>query len=634
MIYYGIYPLIESILASNLCILNETEAARLTLGKKMNTHTIVHRLNNRAASAPNDPAYYEKVNGTWQPTNWQTYNQQVRQAARAMIALGLGSSDIVTILGFNRSEWVVADLAAMAIGAAAAGIYTSNSADEVAYIVRHAESKLVVIEDKSQYDKIVATRDSLPNLKHIVIMRGSEISGDEMVLSWDDFMKLGNDVEDAQVNARMDQLEADQVATLIYTSGTTGPPKGVMLTHDNLAWTSEVAAGIVSMNASDSTLSYLPLSHIAEQMFTIHAPISVGSVVYFAEGPLKVPDNLKEVQPSVVFGVPRVWERFYNGVSAQLAQATGTKAKIANWARGVGTQVVTLRNQGKQPSGLLALQHRLAKKLVFDKVHAALGLSNARILVSGAAPIPKQILEFFATLDLVIQEVYGQSEGSGPTSFNQPGRTRFGSVGPAFPGVDIKIEEDGEIIFKGRNVFAGYYHNEAATNSTLIDGWLYSGDLGKFDDDGYLHITGRKKDIIITSGGKNIAPKNLEAALTTIPLVSSAVCVGEQQRYLIALVTLEAAAAEAFSAEHNIPLDQLHTHPKLRETLDAAIKQNVNSHFAKVEHIRNYVVLPHDFSVETGELTPTFKVKRSVVNDMYESEIVDCYQQGQLKHLS
>jgi long-chain acyl-CoA synthetase len=600
----------------------------------MNTHTIVHRLSNRAASAPSDPAYYEKTNGSWQATNWQTYNQQVRQAARAMIALGLGDSDIVTILGFNRSEWVIADLAAMVIGGAAAGIYTSNSAEEVAYIIRHADSKLVILEDKSQYDKVAATRDTLPNLKHIVLMRGSAVPDDEMVLSWADFMSMGDSIAESEVDARMAQLKADQLATLIYTSGTTGPPKGVMLTHDNLAWTSEVAAQIVGMNASDTNLSYLPLSHIAEQMFTIHAPITVGSAVYFAEGPLKVPDNLKEVQPTIVFGVPRVWERFYNGVSAQLAQATGTKAKIADWARGVGTQVVALRNKGKQPGGLLALQHKLAKRLVFDKVHAALGLSNARVLISGAAPIPKQILEFFATLDLVIQEVYGQSEGSGPTSFNQPGRTLFGSVGPAFPGVDIKIEEDGEIVFKGRNVFAGYYNNESATNATLIDGWLYSGDLGKFDADGYLHITGRKKDLIITSGGKNIAPKNLEAALTTIPLVSSAVCVGEQQRYLIALVTLEAAAAQAYSAENNIPLDQLHIHPKVRETLDAAIKANVNAYFAKVEHIRNYVVLPHDFSVETGELTPTFKIKRAVVNDMYADEIAACYAQGQLKHLS
>lgn len=600
----------------------------------MTTDTILHRLQRNAETIPNAPAYNEKVNGNWQATNWKDYNQQVRWASRALIALGIGEGDIVTILGFNRPEWVIADLAAMQVGGAAAGIYTSNSPQEVAYIVGHAASRLIVLEDRGQYDKIVATRDDLPALEHIVMMRGADVPDDKMVMSWEAFMSKGDTVDESEVDARMSQLRADQMSTLIYTSGTTGPPKGVMLTHDNLSWTSAQAGPIVGMGQGDSNLSYLPLSHIAEQMFTIHSPITFASTVYFAEDVLKILDNLKEVQPTIVFGVPRVWERFYNGVNAQLSAAEGIKATIANWARGVGTEVSDLRNVGKDPSGLLAIKYAIAKKLVFDKLHAALGLGRAKAMVSGAAPIPKQILDFFASLDLPILEVYGQSEGSGPTSFNMPGQTKFGSVGPAYPGVEVKVLEDEEIVFRGRNVFAGYLNNEAATNSTLIDGWLHSGDLGKFDDDGFLYITGRKKDIIITSGGKNIAPKNLEAAMTTIPLVSSAVCVGEQQRYLIGLMTLVPEAAQAFADENGIALADVHTHPKLRAALDAAIKKNVNSHFAKVEHIRNYVVLPNDFSVETGELTPTFKIKRAVVNKMYADEINACYEQGQLKHLS
>ncbi|MGB1251540.1 MAG: AMP-dependent synthetase/ligase [Candidatus Promineifilaceae bacterium] len=601
----------------------------------MTTDSILHRLQRNAETMPNAPAYNEKVNGNWKATNWKDYHQQVRWASRAMIALGITTGDIVTILGFNRPEWVIADLAAMQVGGAAAGIYTSNSPQEVAYIVGHANSKLIIAEDRSQYDKLVATREDLPALEHIVMMRGADFpADDDMVMSWEAFMSKGDSIDESEVDARMAQLTADQLATLIYTSGTTGPPKGVMLTHDNLSWTSSQAGPIVGMGRGDSNLSYLPLSHIAEQMFTIHSPITFGSTVYFAEDVLKILDNLKEVQPTIIFGVPRVWERFYNGVNTQLSSAEGIKAKIASWARGVGTQVSDLRNVGKEPSGLLSIQYAIAKKLVFDKLHAALGLSRAKAMVSGAAPIPKQILDFFASLDLPILEVYGQSEGSGPTSFNLPGQTRFGSVGPAYPGVEVKVLDDGEIVFKGRNIFAGYLHNEAATNSTLIDGWLHSGDLGKFDDEGFLYITGRKKDIIITSGGKNIAPKNLEAAMTTIPLVSSAVCVGERQRYLIGLMTLVPETAEAFAKEHGIAMADLPTHPKLRETLDAAIKKNVNAHFAKVEHIRNYVILPQDFSVETGELTPTFKIKRAVVNKMYANEIDACYADGQLKHLS
>ena len=596
----------------------------------MTAETILHRLQNNARTNPNNPAYYEKSNGAWKATSYGEYYNQVRQASRAMLTLGLDVGDIVTILGFNRSEWVIADLAIMQIGGAAAGIYTSNSPGEVQYIAHHCESKLIIAEDMGQYDKLNAEKENLPHLQHIVMMRGAEIADDSKVMSWDDFMAKGDETPEAAVDAALDKLEMDQLATLIYTSGTTGPPKGVMLSHDNLAWTASQSLGLIDATPGDRSLSYLPLSHIAEQMFSIHSPITAGYQIYFAEGVTKIPDNLKEVRPTIFFGVPRVWERFYNGVSAQLASAEGAKAKIAGFARGVGTKVTNLKNEGKSPSGLLALQYNVASKLVLSKVHAALGMDAARVMVTGAAPLPKQILEFFGSLDMRIQEVYGQSEGSGPTTFNQPNRTRFGTVGPNFPGMEVKINDDGEIIGKGRNVFMGYYKNEAATASTLIDGWLYSGDLGEFDKDGFLNITGRKKDIIITSGGKNIAPKNLEAALTSLELVGSAVCIGEQKRFLTALVTLEPEAAQRFADKHGMDVGDVAGSDLIKETLMAEVKEKVNSHFARVEHIRNFVILPNDFSVETGELTPTFKIKRAVVNNKFEKEIEACYEEGQL----
>lgn len=592
--------------------------------------TILHLLHRNGRNRPNDPAYYEKVNGAWQPSSWGEYLRQVRQTARALLALGLDRGDIVTILGFNKPEWVIMDLAGMLIGGAAAGIYTSNSPNEVQYIVHHAESKLILLEDRGQWDKVDAQRSQLPNLQTIVMMRGGPTPDDPQTLSWEAFLAKGDAVPETELDRRLDTLKPNDLATLIYTSGTTGPPKGVMLSHENLAWTARNAVSMVTCTPSDCSLSYLPLSHIAEQMFTLHAPITAGYPVYFAESPLKVADNLKEVRPTIVFGVPRVWERFYNGVSARLKEATGVRASLIGWARGVGTQVTNERNRGREPGGLLALQYAAANRLVFSKLHGALGLDRARVLVSGAAPIPKEILDFFGSLCLRIHEVYGQSEGSGPTTFNVPAATKFGSVGPAIPGMEVKLTDEGEVIGRGPNVFLGYYKDPDATRATLVDGWLYSGDLGKFDDEGFLYITGRKKDIIITSGGKNIAPKNIEAALVALELVGSAIVIGEAQRYLTALITLEPEAAKRFADQHGLSVETVHESPALRQALIVEIKDKINSQFARVEQLRNFTVLPRDFSVEGGELTPTFKIKRAVVNRMYAGAIERMYTEEQV----
>ncbi|MCA9298543.1 MAG: AMP-binding protein, partial [Phycisphaerales bacterium] len=334
-------------------------------------------------------------------------------------------------------------------------------------------------------------------------MKGCPAIKDKIVLSWDEFMAKGDEVDDATFDERMDRIDEQQLATLIYTSGTTGPPKGVMLSHQNLAWTANAARDLVDSGPTDWGLSYLPLSHIAEQMFTVHAPATTGASVYYAESIEKVADNLKEVQPTIFFGVPRIWEKMHAGINAGLQAATGAKAVLAKWARKVGAEASAKRNRGEAYE---TLQYKAAEKVIFSKLKARVGLANARVCVSGAAPIAREVLEFFASLDIIVLEVYGQSEDCGPTSFNQPGRTKFGTVGPKIPGVEVKIAEDGEICVQGPNVFLGYYKEPEATAETLIDGWLHSGDLGEFDSDGFLKITGRKKEIIITAGGKNLSP--------------------------------------------------------------------------------------------------------------------------------
>lgn len=587
--------------------------------------SIPARLYARAKEMGSEPAYYEKVDGDWVSTDWSTYAAEVTQAAKAMIALGVEPGHTVCILGFNRAEWVIFDVAAMAIGAVPAGIYTTCSPNEVQYIVDHSEAGLVLLEDQGQWEKILAERERLPALRQVITMRGAASIDDDLVLGWAEFLANGDGVDDAVVDERLSQLTEEQLATFIYTSGTTGPPKAVMLTHGNLSWTAGAALELVRLTPEDCSLSYLPLSHIAEQMFTIHAPISIGSAVYFAESIDDVPENLKEVQPTVFFGVPRIWEKFYSAVNAKLSGATGVKAKLVAFAMANAAKVSDLRNHGRDPGMWLAARYALGKKLVLNKVKPALGMGRARVCVSGAAPVSADILRFFSGLDLIILEVYGQSEDTGPTTFNRPGATRYGTVGPRIPGIDVKIAEDGEILVKGPNVFKGYYKDEAATAAALTDGWLHSGDLGEFDEEGFLSITGRKKDIIITAGGKNIAPKNIEAALKGHDVVGEAVVIGDRRKFLSALITLDPDGAERFASEHGISTDGLHESTSLIAELQTHIENSVNTLFARVEHIRKFKVLSEPFSIEKGELTPTLKIKRNKVNENYASVIDSMY---------
>ncbi|HZO15776.1 MAG TPA: long-chain fatty acid--CoA ligase, partial [Polyangiaceae bacterium] len=604
----------------------------------MATDTIIARFMKQAEIRPDAPAYHVKDGDNWEATNWADYVKQVRTAGRALLSLGVGrkhngasgDASCVCILGFNRPEWTVMDLACMAVGGAPAGIYTTCSPPEVAYIVRHTEAKVVLVENKEQWEKIKAERGSLPNLKWVVLMKGAEKIADPMVLSWDEFLAKAKETDDKTLQEYIDKLADDQLATLIYTSGTTGPPKGVMLSHKNLAWTAQCAIDMVAVGPKDCVVSYLPLSHIAEQMFTLHVPATSGSQVYFAESINKVADNFKEVRPTVLFAVPRIWEKFYAGVNEKMSKATGLKATLAGWARETGRAASALRNRGEEPGGWLGLKYRFFNDKVYSKLKDALGLGRARVCVSGAAPISQEIIEFFASLDIIIYEVYGQSEDNGPTSFNLPGKTKFGSVGPPIPGVQVKIAEDGEILVKGPNVFLGYYKDKAATDETLIKGWLHSGDLGKIDGEGFLHITGRKKDLIITAGGKNIAPKNIESALKDHPMIGEAVVIGDRRKFLTALISLDAEKAAQFAEEHDVAKDKLHESPQLKGIIQEHV-DTVNKDLARVEQLKKFTILKKSFTHEGegAELTPTLKVKRKIVNDKYADVIESMYAEDE-----
>ena len=586
--------------------------------------TIPARLFAQAEKRPGSPALYERIDGSFRPISWSEYAASVRRVARSLIATGLEPGQHVTILGLNRPEWVVLDVACMTVGGAPAGIYVTSSAEEVGYITGHAEAPLILVQNQAQLDKVLAVRSELPHLRWIVTMRGAPEVDDPQVITWDEFLAMGDTVEDVQVDRRLAALQPDDLATLIYTSGTTGPPKGVMLTHANLTWTADGVRGVFEVTSDDRLLSYLPLSHIAEQMFSLHIAITNGYAVYFAESIETLADNLKEVRPTVFFGVPRVWEKFRDGIGAKLSEATGIKAKLAAWAQQVGRRAVAVENSGGSLRGGLAAQHLLASRLVHHKVRQAVGLDEARAVVTAAAPISVDVMEFFAGFGLPLIEVYGQSEGTGPTTSNRPGAIRFGSVGTAYPGTEVRIADDGEVLLKGGNVFAGYYKNPEATAETLIDGWLHSGDLGEFDADGFLTITGRKKDIIITAGGKNIAPKDIETGIKDNPLVSEAVLIGDRRKFVSALVALDPVTAGAFAAEHGI-IGPLHTSEAVRAEIQRTIDE-VNRRSGKVAQVKKFAVLSRELSIEEGELTGTLKVKRDVVAEHFAAEIDALYR--------
>ncbi len=574
------------------------------------------------------PALRVKRGGAWRTTTWREYERDAMRGARALIALGVQPGQGVSLIGVNSPEWLVADVAAIFAGAMPAGIYTTNSPAQVRYITDHCEAKVAFADTAEQVAKFVAEKAALPRLDVVVQMVGKPKpgagAGKLEVLSWDEFLAKGDGEGGAELDRRLAAQKPDDVCTLIYTSGTTGEPKAVMMTHRNLTWTAQTMISMLDFGADDVTVSYLPLSHIAEQMLTVHGPMAMGSLVYFAESLDKLPEVLSEVRPTIFLGVPRVWEKIQAKMQAAGAAAPPIRKKLVAWAKKQGL-AGGYAEQRKEPKPLL---YPVAKKLVFDKVRQRLGLDRAKICVTSAAPISRDTLEFFLSLGLPILEVYGMSECTGPATYSPPDRYKTGKCGVCIPGAEIKIAEDGEICMRGQHVFKGYLKDAEATKSALDDeGWLHSGDIGTIDADGFLQVTDRKKDILITAGGENIAPQVIEGLLKGIPVVAQAVVVGDRRKYLAALLTLDpekiAAEAKAAGSAATNPVEaaacaafQRH----LRKQIDA-----VNATLARVQTIKKFEIVASEFTIDGGELTPTLKVKRKVVNEKYKGAIDALY---------
>ncbi len=565
-----------------------------------------------------------KVGGEWKETTWGEYYRQVRTTARAFMALGLEKGKAVSILGNNCPQWFISDLAAVFAGAVPGGIYTTNSPEQCHYIAHHSEANIAIVENAEQLAKFKAIRDDLPDLKAIVLMNGSD--PDPQVYSWSELPKLSKRVPEKELEARIKAQKPDDCCTLIYTSGTTGNPKGVMISHDNIVWTASQVISLIKADHEDQIISYLPLSHIAEQAVSLHAPYLMGSTVWFAESLDKLGENLPEVRPTVFVGVPRVWEKIQGKMVAAGAQAPPLRKKIALWAKKKGLAGAYAFQDGNP----MPFMYGLADKIVFSKVKERLGLDRCRVLITTAAPIALDTLEFFQSLGVPVTEVYGMSECTGPgtVSLPEPHKFRIGWAGPPVPGTEIKIAEDGEVLMRGRHVFKGYFKNEAATKESLdADGWLHSGDVGTIDEKGFLKITDRKKELIITAGGENIPPQVIEGKLKAIPVINQVVVIGDRRKYLSALFTLDPDKIDAEIKAAGSPaqsMEEAARCPTFNAYLMGKIEE-INKSLARVQTIKKFVIIPEEFSVEGGELTPTMKMKRRIVNDKYAEQIESMY---------
>ncbi|MDQ3940885.1 MAG: long-chain fatty acid--CoA ligase [Actinomycetota bacterium] len=594
-----------------------------------------------------------KKNGTWTDITWREYGDHVRQAAKGLMALGFGHSEKISLLSNNRPAWHIADVAAMSLGGATAAIYTSNSPEQVAYIVDHSESKVAFVDVVEQLEKILKMRSDLPRLQKVVVFDGYEGDADnDFVMTWDDFLKSGEAISDAQFDEARGKVKPEDLATFVYTSGTTGPPKGVMLTHENIWWTAthseqHIPIGDESTKMPDGTyngraLSYLPLSHIAERMISHLLQIYYGTQTWFAESLETLPQDLQACKPTYFFAVPRVWEKFHAKFMEMASQppkdkSEARKKNIARKAIEAGKKVTELEQEAVARGGKMAdaripvglkLRHNILDKLALSKVRGAFGLDECQLPLSAAAPLAPELIWFFHSIGIKITEGYGQSEDNGPTSWNPRDAIKIGTVGTPLSGLEVKLAEDGEILVRGGNLMKGYYKDEQATRETIDeDGWLHSGDVGVMDENGYLKITDRKKDLIITAGGKNIAPQEIENRLKTRhPLISQVVVIGDRRPFLTALITLDEEKAPSWGKEQGIDGDlaAIANHERTIKEIEGAVNE-LNKTFAKVEGIKKFRVLERDFLQEENEITPTMKVKRKQINEIYADVIEALY---------
>ncbi|HEX2149674.1 MAG TPA: long-chain fatty acid--CoA ligase [Actinomycetota bacterium] len=591
--------------------------------------TLTEVFENRVARSADRVAMKVKSADGWKSITFREYDAQAREVANGLISLGVDKGDAVALLSTNRPEWHIADIGILLTGAVTIPVYVTNSSSQVAHVVGHSGAEIIFVENQLQLDKVQAALKELPSLRKVVVMDADSGSTD-LLMSFSQLRQRGRDyakTEPAAVKERTSAISPDDTATIIYTSGTTGLPKGSILSHGGFSWTLATLGNVLSFtDMEERVISYLPLSHVFERLASEWGGIYYGFEVWFAESTDKLRENLKDCKPTFFIGVPRVYEKFASAIQARYKEHE--KADTIAKALAAALERVELEQAGKAIPLPLKVKNALFDKVIFSKTREELGMDRCRFAITGSAPVAPEVIKFIHAIGIDLIEAYGQTETNAPTTVTPAGKARIGTVGPPIPGMEMKFDEDGEILVKGPNVFKGYLNDPAATAEAMTpDGWLRTGDVGKLDEAGYLNITDRKKDIIITAGGKNISPQEIEGKLTLSPLISQAVVIGDRRPFLTALITLDADAAVKWGKAFGVTVESpaaLARDPKVKAEIGALVEK-VNEGLSQVEKIKKWTLLEKDFTQEAEEITPTFKVKRKTINTKYAAEIEAMY---------
>lgn len=591
--------------------------------------TINEVFKNRAEKFKNRLAVEKKLNGKWEKMTWSEYYDRARFLGIGLYALGIKKGDMVAILSENRLEWVVTDMGALGIGAVVAPVYTTLVAEEVKYIIENSEAKVIFVENKIQLEKVLSFVDEVKFLEKIVVFNKKDAKNDHpLVTSFDELIASGKvSIEKPGLFETLAaKVAPEDLATIVYTSGTTGVPKGAMITHKNIMAVIKSLDSITPKFAfdTDQTVPLLPLSHVFERVAGHFYGMYVGLTASYAESIDTFVVDVKEKRPTVVLAVPRVCEKVYQRILGQVQEQPEWKQKMFHWGYNVGLEISALREKKKPIPLFLGLQYKLAYNLIFKKLADALG-GRVRWMTASGAPTSRDIILFFNASGITVIEGYGMTESCAPATMSNLADYKIGTVGKPLPGVEVKIADDGEILVRGDNVFAGYWKMEKETRNTFTDdGYLMSGDIGKFDEDGFLLITDRKKDLIITSGGKNVAPQKIEGIFKFDPLFAQFIVVGERKKFLSALININLEQAERIAKQKGIAFDKPHDlldNKEFLKIVDEHVAEK-NQKLARYETIKKYQIIRGEFSQEGGELTPSLKMKRNVIYGKY-ADLID-----------
>ena len=601
--------------------------------KNVEINTIPRLFWDSVVNKSNKIAMREKHLGIWQSTTWEEYGSSAKKTGLALHSLGLRKGEVVSIASEGIPEWLFTDMATIAVGGISSGVYTTDSAAQVKYLINDSKTKFYFAENEEQLDKILEVRDECPSLEKIIIydMEGLHSFEDEQVISYEQFIKLGEQLDEEKPDLWLNLLNAvkpDDIAILVYTSGTTGPSKGAMISNKNLMYSVNIGLDIFQPKDNEEQLSFLPLCHILERSASVMFPLKSGAVVNFAESIDTVPENIREVSPTVFIAVPRIWEKFYSSIMIIMKDATFIGKYLYNLSIKIGSEHKNYFVEGKEPPLNLKIAFWICDQLVLKNIKKLLGLSRCRHALSGAAPISPELINWYLSLGIDMREGWGMTETAGVGTAFYTREIKTGFVGRAVNESEVRIAEDGEILFKGPGVFCGYLNKPEQTNEALVDGWLHTGDVGQLDNYGNMKITDRKKDIIITAGGKNISPSEIENELKFSPFISDAVVIGDKRKFLSCLIMIDEDNVMKFAQDHDVPFsnfESLCRTKEIIELIDGEVSR-VNKKFANVEQVKKFSLIDIQLTAEDDELTPTMKLKRKFINEKYNNIIESMYQ--------